>query len=55
VVFHYEKQVKGVLENRVLKRTFGSKMEEVAAGQRKLRNEEFHKFYSSPNIIRVIK
>jgi hypothetical protein len=43
-----------VYENRVLRRIFGPKREEVAGGWR-LHNEELHKFYASPNIIRVIK
>jgi hypothetical protein len=30
-------------------------MEEEAGGCRRLHNEEFHKFYDSPNIIRIIK
>jgi hypothetical protein len=34
---------------------FGANREEVAGGWRKLRNEELHKFYALPNIIRVMK
>jgi hypothetical protein len=41
-----------VLENRVLKRIFGLKREEVAGGWKRLHNEEFHNLYASPNIIR---
>jgi hypothetical protein len=44
-----------VYENRVLRRIFGPKREEVAGGLRTLQNEELHNLYSSPNIIRVIK
>jgi hypothetical protein len=44
-----------VLENRVLRGIFGRKKEEVAGGWRRLRNEELHNLYTSPNIIRVIK
>jgi hypothetical protein len=44
-----------VLENRVLRRTFGSKRDEVTRGWRKLHNEELHGLYSSPSIVRVIK
>jgi hypothetical protein len=44
-----------VFENRVLRRIFGPKREEVAGGWRRLHNEEVHKFYASPSIIRVIK
>jgi hypothetical protein len=43
-----------VLENRVLRRVFGPKRDEVTGGWRKLR-EELHNLYSSPDIIRVIK
>jgi hypothetical protein len=44
-----------VFENRVLRRIFGSKRDEVAGGWRKLHNEELHDLYSSPSIIRMIK
>jgi hypothetical protein len=44
-----------VFENRVLRRIFGSKTDEMARGWRKLHNEELHNLYSSPNIIRMIK
>jgi hypothetical protein len=40
-----------VFENRVLRRIFGPKRDEVTGGWRKLHNEELHKFYSSPSII----
>jgi hypothetical protein len=43
-----------VLENRVLRRIFGSKRDEVTGGWRKLHIEELHSLYSSPNIIRMI-
>jgi hypothetical protein len=43
-----------VFENRVL-RIFGAKMDEVTGGWRKLHIEELHNFYSSPNVIRMIK
>jgi hypothetical protein len=42
-------------ENRVLKRIFGPKRDEVTGEWRKLHNEELHDFYSSPSIIRIIK
>jgi hypothetical protein len=44
-----------VFENRVLRRIFGPKREEVKGQWRKLHNEELHILYSSPNIIRQIK
>jgi hypothetical protein len=43
-----------VFENRVLRRIFGPKRDEVTVGWRKLHNEELHNLYSSPSIIRVI-
>jgi hypothetical protein len=44
-----------VFENRVLRRIFGPKRDEVTVGWRKLHNEELRNFYSSPNTIRMIK
>jgi hypothetical protein len=44
-----------VLENRVLRRIFGPKRDEVTGGWRKLHNEELHGLYSSPSIVRLIK
>jgi hypothetical protein len=44
-----------VLENRVLRRIFGPKRDEVTGGWRKLYNEELRDLYSSPSIIRIIK
>jgi hypothetical protein len=44
-----------VLENRVLRRIFGPKRDEVTEEWRRLRNEELHALYSSANIIQVIK
>jgi hypothetical protein len=44
-----------VLENRVLRRIFGPKRDEVTGGWRKLHNEELLNFYSSPSVIRMIK
>ena len=44
-----------VFENRVLRRTFGSKRGVVIEEWRKLHNEELNYLYSSPNIFRVIK
>jgi hypothetical protein len=45
----------GVFENRMLRRIFGHKMDEVAGGWRRLQKKELHKLHASPNIIRVIK
>jgi hypothetical protein len=44
-----------VLENRVLRRIFGSKRNEVTREWRKLHNEELNDLYFSPNTVRVIK
>jgi hypothetical protein len=44
-----------VFENRVLRRIFGPKREEVAGGWKRLRNEELHNLYASTNIVRVMK
>jgi hypothetical protein len=42
-------------EDRVLRRIFGPKRDEVTGGWRKLFNEELHNLYSSRSIIRMIK
>jgi hypothetical protein len=44
-----------VFEDRVLKRIFGLKRDEVMGGWRKLYNKELRELYSSPSIIRIIK
>jgi len=44
-----------VFENRVLRRIFGPKMEEVAKKWRKPHTEELSDWYCSPNIVTVIK
>jgi hypothetical protein len=44
-----------VFGNRVRRRIFGPKRDEVTGGWIKLHNEELHGLYSSPSIIRVIK
>jgi hypothetical protein len=44
-----------VFENRVLRRIFGPKRDEVTGGWRKLHNEELHNLYSSPSITRMFK
>jgi len=44
-----------VYENRVLRRIFDPKREEVTGEWRNLHNEELNDQYSSPNIVRVVK
>jgi hypothetical protein len=44
-----------VFENRVLRRMFGPKRDEVMGEWRKLHNEELHNLYSSPDIIKQVK
>jgi hypothetical protein len=44
-----------VFENEMLRRIFGPKRVEVNGDWRKLHTEELHNWYSSPNIIRMIK
>jgi hypothetical protein len=39
----------------VLRRIFGPRRDEVTGDWRKLHNEELHKLFSSPNIIKMIK
>jgi hypothetical protein len=44
-----------VFENRVLRRIFGPRRDDMTGEWRKLHNEELHDLYSSPGIIRIIK
>jgi len=44
-----------VFENRVLRRIFGPKRDELTGEWRKLHNEKINDLYSSRNIVRVIK
>jgi hypothetical protein len=44
-----------VFENRVLRKIFGPKRDEVTEEWRRLHNEELNDLYSSSNIIRVMK
>jgi hypothetical protein len=44
-----------VFENRVLRRIFGPKRDEVTGKWRKLHNGELHNLHSFPNIIRQNK
>jgi hypothetical protein len=50
-----EKRRLGVFENRVLRRIFGPKRDEVTGELRKLHNEKLKNLYSPSNIVRVIK
>ena len=43
-----------VSENRMLRRMFGPKKDEVTGEWRRLHNEELNDLYCSPNIVRVI-
>jgi hypothetical protein len=43
-----------VLENKVLRRIFEPKRDDVTGDSRNLHNEELHNLYSSPNLIRMI-
>jgi len=44
-----------VFENKVLRRIFGPRRDEVTGDWSRLHNEELNDLYSSPNIVRVIK
>jgi hypothetical protein len=44
-----------VFENKVLRRIFGPRRDEVMGEWRRLHNEELNDLYSSPIIVRVIK
>jgi len=44
-----------VFENRVLRRIYELKRDELTGERRKLHTEELYDLYSSPDIIRVIK
>ena len=44
-----------VFENRVLRKAFGPKRDEVTGEWRRLHNEELNDLYSLPNIVRVVK
>jgi hypothetical protein len=45
----------GVFENRILRRIFGPKRDEVTGEWKKLHIEELHDLYYSPSIIRILK
>jgi hypothetical protein len=44
-----------VFENRMLRRIFGPKRDEVTGIWRKLHNEDLHNLHSSPNVIKMIQ
>jgi hypothetical protein len=44
-----------VFENRVLRRVFRPKRDEVTGDWRKLHNEELNDLYSLPNIVKLVK
>jgi hypothetical protein len=44
-----------VFKNKVLRRIFGPRRDELTGEWRRLHNKELYALYSSPNIIRVIK
>jgi hypothetical protein len=44
-----------VFENRVPRRIFGARRDEVIGEWRKLHNEELNNLYSLPNIVQVVK
>jgi hypothetical protein len=44
-----------VFGNRVLRRIYGPKRDEMTGGWKTLHNEELHSLYSSSNVIRIIK
>jgi hypothetical protein len=44
-----------VFENRVLRKVYAPKRDDVRRDWWKLHNEELHNLYSSPNIVRQIK
>jgi len=44
-----------VFENRVLRKMFGPRRDEVPGDWRRLHNDELNDLYSTPNIVRVIK
>ena len=54
LIFREEHRLR-VFENRVLRKIFGAKKDEITGEWRKLHNAELYVVYSSPNIIRSLK
>jgi len=50
-----EKRRLRVFQNRVMRRIFGPKRDEVRGEWRRLVNEEINEMYSSPNIVWVVQ
>jgi len=50
-----EEKILRVFQNKVLRRIFGPRSDEVTGEWRRLHNEEVNVLYCSPNIVRVIK
>ena len=44
-----------MFENKVVRKIFGAKKDEITGEWRKLHNAELHALYSSPNVIRCLK
>ena len=44
-----------MFENKILRKLFGAKRDEITGEWRKLHNAELHVLYSSPNIVRNLK
>jgi hypothetical protein len=55
LIFDIKEGTLGEGDNRVLRRIFELKRDEVIGGRRELHNEELHNLYLSPNILREIK
>jgi len=54
LTFREERRLR-VFENRVLRRVFGPKRDEVTGEWRRLHSEELSDLYSLPNIVQVVK
>jgi hypothetical protein len=52
---HHGKNRLKVFQNRVLRRIFGPKRDEIIGGSKNLHNEKLHNLYSSPNINDQVK